>query len=193
MECLNMKKTLLLASAACLLSLNAQAAECMDPRPYVGLDYSYVDAGMKKINGTKWFESKFNTGSANVGLNLNRYFGVEAFYQLSQNKTKRVGESKGKMKFDAYGLDLMGYMPVYEKLDLVGTLGLAEYKFKGNRMHPAGQDKYKKDGIGIRMGGGLQYNFTDHIALRALARYNWVDISKVNHIAEFSAGLRYTF
>lgn len=45
-----MKKTLLLAGVACLFSFGANAADysLSELRPYVGLDYVYTDANIKK-------------------------------------------------------------------------------------------------------------------------------------------------
>lgn len=50
-----MKKTLLLAGVACLFSFGANAADysLSELRPYVGLDYVYTDANIKKKPASK--------------------------------------------------------------------------------------------------------------------------------------------
>ncbi len=193
-----MKKTLLLASAACLFAMNANAGDwnMHNIRPYVGLDYSYSDADIDKVDRVDAFNHNFNTGSVNVGLKFNRYVSVEAFYQQSSNETKTLfNEYKTKAKYDAYGLDVYGYLPVYcDKVDLIGSVGLAQYEANGNVMSRSeGMHKSSDDGIGIRAGLGAQYNFTENWAVRALGRYTWLDLDNVNHMTEFSAGVRYTF
>lgn len=50
-----MKKTLLLAGVACLFSFGANAADynMRDLRPYIGIDYIYTNANIKKETGIK--------------------------------------------------------------------------------------------------------------------------------------------
>ena len=50
------------------------------------------------------------------------------------------------------------------------------------------------DSLGIRLGIGGQYNITDHIALRAMARYiHMTDDEYIKSMTELSLGLRYMF
>lgn len=77
-----MKKTLLLAGVACLFSFGANAADysLSELRPYVGLDYVYTDANIKKETRIK---TDYNSGAINAGIRFYDYLGLEAFFQQS--------------------------------------------------------------------------------------------------------------
>lgn len=191
-----MKKFFLLTTVACVLSMNANAGEMMnmmhDMRPYVGLDYIYSDVDMDEATDGTTFKHKFNNASMNVGVKVNEYMGLEAFYQMSMVEDKNLTDQRNKSKFYAYGADVMGYMPVYEGLEVIGGLGLGQYEFKRTSLG-AIYDKNSDSGIGVRMGAGLQYNLTENVALRAMGRYTWLDVDHANHLTEFTVGARYTF
>lgn len=191
-----MNKTLLLAGAACLFSMNAMASDFnyCDMRATVGMDYTYSNADIEKVDGINAFKNSLNSGAINAGIKFNRYMGIEAFYQQSENGTKTVlNDIKTKSKFDAYGADVIGYMPVHDKIDLLGSVGLAQYETNATIMDYSEVAKASEDGLGVRFGLGAQYNVTENWGLRAMARYNWLDLDNVNHITELSAGVRYTF
>ncbi len=193
-----MNKTLLLAGAACFLSLSANAAE-IDVKPYVGLDYVYTSADMKD-NMDQVLEDKYHSFNLNAGARFNKYVGVEAFYQKSGEEEKSVvdvdGDTlKAKTRFDAYGLDVAGYLPLTEKLEGVASVGLAHYKFKLK----AGGDyegSESESNMGYRLGLGAQYNFDEHVALRVMGRFVQLDDGSddaIKNLAELTAGVRYTF
>lgn len=201
-----MNKTLLLAGAACLISLSANAAE-ISFQPYVGMDYSYsklkYDDIKSSIDGYPVVFDSNNMKDTNNSLSLvagakfHPNFGAEIFYQKSdeQDKTRRADGlmAKYSTKFTAYGLDAIGYLPVADKTEILGAVGLAQYKVKGkvggNVIYGSGDE----DGLGVRLGAGAQYNFTDHIGARAMLRYVVLDNEWVDNITEFSLGIRYTF
>lgn len=188
-----MKKVFLLATAAFVFSMNAQAEGMMSHvKPYVGMDYIYSDADMSDAQENSPFEHKFNNGSINAGVKVNEYMGLEAFYQMSMIEDKNLDNQKNKSKFYAYGADIVGYMPIYDKMELIGAAGLGQYEFKKS-MVGAENGRVSDNGLGIRMGAGLQYNITENVALRALGRYTWLDVDHVNHLTEFLFGARYTF
>ena len=125
-----MKKTLLLAGVASLFAMNVNAVEF---KPYVGLDYVYSDAGMKD-NLDEAYESKYNSFKFDLGAKLNKNFGLEFFYQQSgeEDKTHNNIEILGatvdaeiSTKFKAYGVDAIGYLPLTDKLEGLGSFGFA--------------------------------------------------------------------
>ena len=61
-----MKKTLLLASVACLISANASAEMMQDLKPYVGIDYVYDNADFK--GAASKAKDNYNSGSINAGI-----------------------------------------------------------------------------------------------------------------------------
>ncbi len=187
-----MKKTLLLASVACLISASANAQMLKDFKPYIGADYAYDKADLKgRASASK---DNFNSGIINAGIELMDYVSLEAFYQQSGNRKTHLSEAEGgdmKYKFNAYGLDLYGYLPLgcEQKFSLLATAGAAVYDTK---LKHAGE-KITKSRVGYRVGGGAQYDLTDHISARVVGRYSYIGTRDLNHLAEVTAGLRYTF
>ena len=80
-----MKKTLLLAGVAALVSFNANA---MEMKPYVGLDYVYSMSDIDKVDGEKLFEEDMNAFAITAGAKMHKNFGLEVFYQQSKEESK---------------------------------------------------------------------------------------------------------
>lgn len=198
-----MKKSLLLAGVA--LSLFAVNANAIEFKPYVGLDYSYTKASTNDVIvedalvPSELYENKFNSITLNIGAKLHKNFGIEAFYQKSSEEKGEastlyvddapIATDNIKTSFDAFGLDVQGYLPVNENVELIGSLGLGKYDFE---MKGFGV-KANEDEIGYRLGGGVQYNINEHFAFRGMARYVVLDSDAVDDVTELSAGLRYSF
>ena len=196
-----MKKTLLLAGVAtALFAINANAVEF---KPYVGMDYVYSDAGMK-YNADEVYETKYNSLKFDVGAKLHKNFGVEVFYQQSDEEDKKHAtasilgaDAEISTEFKAYGVDAIGYLPLTDKLEGLGSIGFAKYDFEAEyNLIGVAKEKQDEDNIGIRFGLGLQYNITDNVAVNGMARYVKIDDSDddvIEDITEFSIGARYSF
>lgn len=195
-----MKKTLLLAGVASLFAMNVNAVEF---KPYVGLDYVYSDAGMKD-NLDEAYESKYNSFKFDLGAKLNKNFGLEFFYQQSGEEDKKHAtasilgaDAEISTEFKAYGVDAIGYLPLTDKLEGLGSIGFAKYDFEAEyNLIGVAKEKQDEDNIGIRFGLGLQYNITDNVAVNGMARYVKIDDSDddvIEDITEFSIGARYSF
>lgn len=175
-----MKRTisaLMVAASAIAFTASANAYEF---KPYAGIDYNY-----SRTHGV----ANLNSASVNVGTNYNKYFGTEVFYQFSDSDKK--GSTETSLR--AYGLDAYGYLPLgcEQKLSLLGTVGIAniDYKIKDD-----GKTRQTENGLGYRLGAGAQYNIDENLSVRALARYTFTDkVNNIDHIMEYSAGIRYTF
>ena len=190
-----MKKSLLYASvAACVFAFNANAVE-LEVKPYVGLDYVYSMSDIDKIDGVKLFEEDLNAFAFSAGAKLHQNFGIEMFYQKSEEGEKKFVNGKTNDEYQSYGLDLVGYLPVTEKLDLIGSLGIGYYdvdiKLKVNA--PAVSGDGDDQGAGYRLGFGAQYNFTENWGARLMARYVDIDIDGVDNMVDLTAGVRYSF
>ncbi len=186
-----MKKTLLLAGVACLISATAaNAMSYREIKPIVGLDYAYTDADFKKES--KGLNNDFNSGILSVGTKIGEFSSVEAFYQMAGEKKTNKDAAKYKAKFSAYGIDAYGHMPLgcERKFELLGSLGLGIYDID-----------VKKDGgkvvdtnrVGYRIGLGAQYNFTENVAGRIMGRYNYIGNGQLHSMNEVTAGIRYAF
>lgn len=187
-----MKKTLLLAGVACvLISTNASAGwrdMMQSPKLYVGADYAFDRYDFK--GSADEAKKSYDSGMFNIGTRMDRV-GAEIFGQWSGKRTKDLATGKLKTKVNAYGLDLYGYQPLgcEGKFDLLATLGVADYYYKVS----SDTDSNSNNRIGWRVGGGAMYNMTDHISARVVGRYAYIGAKDLNHAAEVTAGLRYSF
>ena len=198
-----MNKTLLLAGVACLMATTANAnmmdsAKRMghnlvkDMTPYIGADYAYTNLDLK--GPAKHAKENFNSAKVNAGVDIGKHMGLEAFYQFGGSRKAHLREDQGggtkKFKFNAYGLDLYGYMPLgcAQKFSLIGTAGVAVYDTELKY-----DTKESKSRVGYRVGGGALYKVTDRMAARVVGRYGYVGGKELNHVAEVTAGVRYSF
>ena len=182
--------TLLVAVSTIAVAAGANA----EMTPYVGVDYNYN-------HGTDF---NYNSGSVNVGTQFNKYFGTEVFYQKSDHDTKNASvlgqklPEKHTSSFDAYGIDLNGYLPMGcdQEFSLIGSFGIGEYSF-ANSYNWFGLANNDDHGLGYRMGLGGLYNLTDNVAVRAMARYvkfnKLADETGQSDMMEYTAGVRYNF
>ena len=179
--------TLLVAVSTIAVASTANAETSF--APYVGIDYNY-DNG----NG-----NNFNSASVNVGTQFNDYFGTEVFYQQSDKDVKTFSDMRQETrKFNAYGLDLNGYLPMGcdKEFSLIGSVGIGEYTFStGYNMF--GIFNNRDHGLGYRFGLGGLYNITDNVAVKAMARYVKFDkldsFTDETDMMEYTAGVRYNF
>ena len=185
-------------------------------RPYIGLDVATtkMDFGsddwmVDNYNGGyEYFDNKNEALSFVVGAKINKNFGIEAFYQKSEENEKKTIWDAGnaevieedKLSYTAMGVDAIAYMPISQELELLASLGLGQYDFESSYEDSiigygsVGGEKKDFDSLGIRLGIGAQYNFNEHFALRAMARYiKMNDDEYIRSLTEFSLGLRYMF
>ena len=185
-----MKKTLLLAGVACLFSFGASAEEF---RPYVGMDYIFSNANIKKEYDMK---KDYNSLAVNAGVKMGEFVSLEAFFQQSGERKKHISDTvSSKTKFHAYGLDMYGYMPIPrcdDTFNLLGSIGLANYNIE-TKYEGAARGKIDKDRMGYRAGIGMQYNFTENLGARVMGRYTYLGGKALKDLKEVTAGIRYTF
>ncbi len=206
-----MKKLFFIPAALiAFLTTNASAAEV---KPFAGLSINYSefdgdDADMDLV------EDRLSSFTVNAGVQINRYFSVEAFYQKSTNEDKtntgyqliatgNPASVKTKVKFDAFGLDFKGYLPTsVNSLDVFGSIGVGKYKFKESLIisdlvtSDALGDKYDEDNLGFRFGVGAQYRINNHWSLNLTGRYVKIDNGSedvVEDLGELSLGVKYSF
>lgn len=181
----NTVATLLVAASTLAMAATANADTSF--KPYVGVDYNY--------NNSNNFN--YNSGTVNVGTQFNDYFGTEVFYQKSDDDVKNVRHSAEKetTSFDAYGLDLMGYLPMgcEQEFALIGSAGVGEYTVDKS-YNWTGYRNTNDHGIGYRFGLGAMYNVTNDVAVKAMARYvKFNQIEDFSDMMEYTAGVRYSF
>jgi len=195
----------------------------------IGFDYVFGDLGLVDGNisvenplpGGASFETKtssFDTDisslNGNIGFRPFRYFGIEAFYQksLENNEVKhresyagytKFAQAEYSMKYEAYGIDALVYIPVTTWLEFLGTVGYAKYemdaelKFIGytangkiDRFNPY---KINESKSAIRYGAGAQIWLSKRLAFRAMYRYADIGGEFFEDLQEVSLGVRYNF
>lgn len=184
-----MKKLTTMLTLTAIVCLSAASAGAIENvyKPYLGVNYAY---GEIRADGA---HSYHNAGSVNLGSVYNKYFGTELFYQYSDKHKFDAADDIKNTSFQAYGLDMMAYLPLgcEGRFAPTATLGLGEYSFKHNfRFSKDRRDR----GWGYRFGGGLTYHMDENWSARVLARYIKLDkVDGLDHMNEYSLGLRYTF
>ena len=224
-----MKKTLLLSGITLLLSLNANAqlynsCNCQQHKnnlsiksssqnktthsrisPVIGADivYSVMNFSDNSELIKNYAEDEYVAFSVSLGAKLNPYFGIEGFYQQSEegesNKYHKInisglGEGNLKTSYTAYGVDLVGYIPTdIQHVNLLGSIGIGQYEFEGKIKNNYTSVSDNDDGIGIRLGIGLQSNISENIALRFMGKYSHLNTDYIDNMFDLTAGLRFYF
>jgi OOP family OmpA-OmpF porin len=140
------------------------------------------------------------------GYQFNRNFAVEAGYFDLGNfgytaSTVPAGTLTGDVRIKGLNLDLVGTLPVTERLSVLGRVGVitarstGHFSSTGAVVMPFANRDPRERSTGPKIGVGLQYAFSDRLALRAEAeRYRVKDsIGNKGHIDLVSVGLVYRF
>ena len=109
-----------------------------------------------------------------IGKQLNRHFAVEGgYYQLGTYGFDAVtsdGRLSADARFRGLNLDLVGQMPLTERLSLLGRIGAAytsaKTDFTGNRLNAVTAPHAKESKVGLKAGLGLQYKLTESLSAR---------------------------
>ena len=221
-----MKKTLLLAGIATFFAFSVNAScnceqqsqtlfnspsKCTQKTPsnlpfnivpVVGADFVYSVLNFSDETDIikEFAEDEYKAFSVSLGAKFNSYFGIEAFYQHSEEGESTslysygLGYGKLKTSYIAYGADLIGYLPTnIQNVTLLGSLGLGQYEFEAKYDGRYGSVSDTEDGLGIRIGLGMQYNFNNNTSFRVMGRYSHIDSDYVDNMIDLTAGLRFYF
>ena len=178
-----MKNTLTLMAAISAFAFTA-SANASDYTPYVAADYTYSDVqNLAEVNG----------GKVAVGTEYNKYFGTEVFYQRTGSDRVHSVDGTNEYSLQSYGLDVYGYLPLGcdQVFSLVGTAGIANmdviYK-------DVDEKRDTENGLGYRLGAGVEYDVNSNVSVRALYRYTFTDkLGDLDHVNEYSLGVKYAF
>ncbi|NHZ82189.1 OmpA family protein [Massilia sp. CCM 8695] len=158
----------------------------------IGQSRSYTKAApvIKNLNAQGGFVNSWNTDEKDmgyklfVGKQLNRVFSVEAgFFDLGNFNVKTTnnlgGTVNAEQKYKGVNLDLIAQVPMGERFSVYGRAGMhytkASTRFTGTRAVGmfAGEKSEKK--LNPKFGVGLEYKFTEALALRAEAENYRID------------------
>ena len=167
-------------------------------KPYVGADYQFGHYGNEDFgSGVKsddLMKTNLNGGNVHIGARVHKYLGVElGYFQTEEgNKDNILGSGlDSKVKIKGGTLDLMGYVPVAPKTELIGTVGVSYSKADLSipSVVSGSENEWKP-----RVGGGAQYWITDNLNARALVRYQGADFDKsVDNAVVATAGINWQF
>ncbi|NNG25746.1 OmpA family protein [Massilia sp. ML15P13] len=121
-----------------------------------------------------------------VGKQLNRYFAVEAgYFDLGKfdfdASTSGNGTLRGEAGFRGVNLDLVGRLPLTQRLSLLGRAGVQYAKtrthFSGNRLNAVTNPNPATEGrSNAKLGLGLEYQLSEALAVRGeVERYRLND------------------
>jgi OOP family OmpA-OmpF porin len=138
------------------------------------------------------------------GYQINKNFAVEGgYFDLGKfgytATTVPAGTLNGNIKLRGLNLDLVGTVPLTEKFSVFGRAGLnyaqARDSFTGTGAVQVTNPNPSKNDTNYKFGLGLQYAFTDALAMRVEAeRYRINDaVGNKGHIDLVSVGLIYRF
>jgi len=176
-----MSRLLMLGMAAfALVMMLTTMANAQEFKPYVGVDYQYT-----QLNDVTSGEDNLKSGNLHIGTKVHQNLGFEA------GVSKSVAEVTAGSKVDltVYNVDAIGYLPVTQKLDLLGTVGVTYTILDSNTV--ASENEY-----GYAVGTGVSYALTDKVAVRSLIRYEDTDLNTIGSndgAFKYTVGANYSF
>lgn len=176
---------------------------------------SPLPSGTDYTGNTDKFDDGLEAVNVNFGIRPFRYLGFEAFYQqsLEDNQVKytesyssdpRFAQADYSLKYAAYGLDAIVYLPLAPWFEVLGTVGVANYDFTAeanfsaydtstNNKVKSNTLNFDESKIGYRYGAGAQVWLSQRLAFRAMYRYASIGGEFFDDISEIALGLRYNF
>ena len=197
-----------------LLTVSAQAEEVQGFKatPIVGVGFTTSSVSFDDTTFEDMFGDKNNSFYISGGVIINDVASFEAFYQKSDEKSKTSGpwvvetghvlNAHTKLSYEAYGIDGKLFIPTaVEGFKVFGTVGLAEYKFKGkmtleNELYEPITETETERLFGYRLGVGAEYQLTKHISANLAGRvisFEDKPDAVFDSMTELSVGIKYTF
>ncbi len=130
------------------LSFGAHATDYDLLTPYVGFNAQVRDLGFKKGYGKENFASMLPQGEVVAGFKVNPYLGFELGYLRSIERHRNAtvsspstllgdplpsGEyvvSNNSSRIDGAGASIVGFLPINEDIQLLGSVGIARLRVK---------------------------------------------------------------
>jgi OOP family OmpA-OmpF porin len=139
-----------------------------------------------------------------AGRQFNQYFGVEGgYFNLGKfgytANTTPAGSEQGSIKLQGLNLDAVGTLPVTDKFSVLGRVGVTYLQsrdsFTGAGAVTVSDSNPKKNDVNYKFGVGVQYAFTDALAMRGeVERYRVNDaVGNRGDVDMLSVGLIYRF
>ena len=138
------------------------------------------------------------------GYQFNKYIGLEGgYFDLGKfgftANTLPLGTLNGNTRLRGFNLDAVGTLPLSERFSALGRIGInnaqARDSFTGTGAVNVTNPNPSKRDTNYKLGVGVQYAFSDALAMRAeMERYRVNDaIGNRGHVDVVSVGLVYSF
>lgn len=200
---------------------------------YIGVDFnkSHLENTKQPVNfdnlpfaPTTGFDVPADTminSNNNIGIVIGTRpgpnFGIEAFYNRTYKKnttTQYDNQILGSTEYhvigtyvssyQAFGVDLIGYLPVTDYFDFLAFVGLGQYMFdnsadfevrhlEGTEVVDRFDSNFDERKLAWRVGGGFQFNIARGIVLRSMYRFIKVKTDTIRNMQEWSVGVRFLF
>ncbi len=178
------------------------------------------------VGSDEIFDDQDNIGIV-IGTRPHPNIGIEAFYNRTFKDNENVQYDRKALaggtdpsavyhvvntyvtKYQAFGVDVIGYLPVTNFIDFVAFVGLGKYYFENEVTHEVAEvvggsgsgvpyidkftSEFDEDTVAWRVGGGIQFNIGRGVVLRGTYRYIAINSDAIKNLQEFSVGLRFVF
>jgi hypothetical protein len=155
-----------------------------DPKFYLGgeaqLNKLKNGQNFQDTNGKSMIRKKSPSLGAFLGTRFNEYLGAELGYTaLKTSKQTLVNNNTLTVKMRNPYLDVLGYIPVANDVDVIGSIGVGRLQTKTS-MKAANnatlqltsmQHSDAKAKAGVRLGVGAQYKFDTNFGGRVMLRH----------------------
>lgn len=178
-----------------LIAATLFVAQAASAQTYVG-----VGVGQSKLKGDvadfvnnvpgSTFDDKDTTGKALIGYQFNRNFALEGQYNYLGHYTAENRFHSASAQGRSVGIDAVVTLPLTQKFGVLGRVGVARTRVDGS------VDGYTDRGYSTdpKFGLGLQYKFTDKVALRGEVERTRVEFdNSKSHINTATVSLVYKF
>lgn len=169
-----------------LMAPTAQAANADGLYLGIGGGYGKVQSSDSDVGKFAGAEGNYGVDDddsvykAFVGYEYNPYFATEAFYADLGKPNLIRGGNVVDLKTKAYGLSLVGKLPVGAGFELFAKAGMARWETEARGNLGAGSDLDDNDGIDPVYGAGVQFHY-QHLLLRTeYERYDFDSDFKVD-------------
>ena len=204
---MNKQQKHILTAAFFLAASTATPALAADFKPYVGVDFSYLNADYE--NGVDLIaDDEFTGVNPYIGVQVHKNIGLEVGYLETGRSDKSfdgtaitvggtaVGGDSSSTKISGFHLDVVGSHRLTEKFELLGTVGVARFKADLETNTTLGNTD--DTDTAWRIGAGGRYALTDNVGLRTLVRYNLIDFDdggadSANGFWQANVGVQYRF
>lgn len=193
-----MKKALLICSALFASTSLAMAENRNDPTMLDNWDMSnfYVggDLGYHVFNYGAQLDAVAENAlpvlDVYMGYNIDDYYAIEWGAFVTDGKSRVVSSTKTDAKEYGMYVDAVGKYHIQQDLTALGTLGIQYSKLKAT----SSSLNFAETEFAPRLGAGLEYNVSDNMKLRGMARYVFADYDgEVNSTMQYTFGLNYAF